>query len=151
MEFTSVDDVLDFAIKNEENARAFYLDLSEKMDNKAMRRIFMDFAEEELKHKRKLMDVKDGKLLEPSKKKVLDLKIADYLADVDEEGEIDYQKALILAMKREKNAFKLYTDLAEAIEDNEGLRDTFLALAQEEAKHKLYFEREYDNVIYKHN
>ncbi|MFC1564368.1 ferritin family protein [candidate division KSB1 bacterium] len=151
MDFNSVDNVLDFAIKNEEAARAFYLDLSEKMDNKAMRRVFMDFAEEELKHKRKLLYVKEGKLLEPSKNKILDLKIGDYLADVEEEDDIDYQKALILAMKREKNAFKLYTDLAESIEDNEGLKNTFLALAQEEAKHKLYFEREYDNEILKQN
>ena len=49
-------------------------------------------------------------------------------------------------MKQEKAAFKLYSDLAEAAED-EGVRNTFLALAQEEAKHKLRFETEYDEHI----
>ena len=46
---------------------------------------------------------------------------------------MDYQSALILAMKQEKAAFRLYTDLA-ASTDDEKTRDLFLSLAQEEAK-----------------
>ncbi|CAK0779854.1 hypothetical protein CCP3SC15_6990002 [Gammaproteobacteria bacterium] len=51
-----------------------------------------------------------------------------------------------MAMKKEKAAFKLYTDLA-ASTDDVGVRNTLLALAQEEAKHKLRFEIEYDDQI----
>jgi rubrerythrin len=57
--------------------------------------------------------------------------------------DIDYQEALILAMKKEKVAFKLYTDLSNATDD-ENLSALLRGLAQEEAKHKLYFETEYD-------
>ena len=59
---------------------------------------------------------------------------------------MDYQEALQVAMHKEKKAFLLYTDLAGAVEDA-GLKNTFLALAQEEAKHKLRFEIEYDDLL----
>ena len=59
---------------------------------------------------------------------------------------VSVAKALILAMKKEKVAFKLYTDLAAAVSSAD-LKNTFLSLAQEEAKHKLRFEVEYDNEI----
>jgi rubrerythrin len=63
---------------------------------------------------------------------------------------MDYQSALILAMKQEKAAFRLYTDLA-ASTDDEKVRDLFLGLAQEEAKHKLRFEVEYDDDFLRDN
>ena len=63
---------------------------------------------------------------------------------------MDYQQALILAMNKEKAAFRMYTDLAAAAPE-EGLRNTFLALAQEEAKHKLRFEIEYDEEVMSEN
>ena len=46
-------------------------------------------------------------------------------------------------MEKEKAAFKLYNDLA-ATTENAEIRDLLLALAQEEAKHKLRFEVEYE-------
>ena len=55
-----------------------------------------------------------------------------------------------MAMKAEKAAFKLYTDLAAATDDD-GLKQIFLDLAQEEAKHKLRFELEYDDSILTEN
>ena len=45
---------------------------------------------------------------------------------------------------------KIFEYLAEEVEDT-ALRETFLALAQEEAKHKLRFEIEYDDVILREN
>jgi rubrerythrin len=61
-----------------------------------------------------------------------------------------YEDALKLAMKREKAAFKLYTNLAEKSEDN-GMKSLFSMLAQEESKHKLRFEIEYDEYVMKEN
>ena len=80
-------------------------------------------------------------------------KISDYLIEVDPEvqgSELDYQQALIVAMKKEKAAFKLYTNLAEHTEQQE-YRHLFRALAQEEAKHKLRFEIEYDEQFLTEN
>ena len=53
-------------------------------------------------------------------------------------------------MKKEKAAYRLYLDLA-AVGEDEELTDMFLSLAQEEAKHKLRFEIEYDDEIMKEN
>ncbi len=97
-------------------------------------------------HKKKLQGIKEGKRLVPSHGKVLDLKISDYTVDVEFSEDMTYQQCLILAMKREKAAFRLYMDLAQSSEDQE-MKLTFTALAQEEAKHKLRFEVEYDEVI----
>ena len=144
--WNSVDEVLDFAIKGEEEAMELYTTLAGKVEKPWMKKIFEDFAKEEQGHKEKLLRVKEGKTLKLVEKKVLDLKIGDYLVDVEPSPDITYQDALILAMKREKVAFTLYTNLANAVEDAE-LKETFLALAQEEAKHKLRFETEYEEKI----
>jgi rubrerythrin len=82
--------------------------------------------------------------------KVRDLKIADYLVDVKPSATMSYQDALILAMKKEKAAFRMYTKLAEKAE-NPDVKAVFLNLAQEESKHKLAFEVEYDEYILKEN
>jgi len=145
-EFTSVDDILDFAIKEEEQAHQFYTALAGKMELPAKRELFEGFAQEELRHKGNLLGIKEGRTLKPSGEKVLDLKIADYVVDVEPKPDMDYQDALILAMKKEKSAYKLYSDLAEST-DRADLRDTFLALAEQEANHKLRFEIEYDDLL----
>ncbi|MEW5994541.1 MAG: ferritin family protein, partial [Candidatus Zixiibacteriota bacterium] len=82
--------------------------------------------------------------------RVQDLKIGDNLVDIDLSGDLGYQEALILAMKTEKAAFRLYNDLATATDDA-NLKQMFLSLAQEEAKHKLRFEIEYDDHILREN
>ena len=82
--------------------------------------------------------------------KVLDMKIAEYIVEEEPEPDLDYQHALILAMQREKQAFRLYTDLAELTDSSE-LKEVFLSLAQEEAKHKLRFEIEYEENVLQDN
>ena len=148
--FGSVEEILDFAIGKEEEAAQFYTSLARQTGKSWMRQVFEEFAGEERGHKAKLEAVKGGKLLLPAADKVMDLKIADYLTDIEASPDLDYQDALILAMKQEKAAFKLYTDLAAATDD-EALRATLLALAQEEAKHKLRFEIEYDDHVLQEN
>ena len=147
MHFKSVDEILDYAIDREEEAATFYTELAGKMQKPSMAKIFTDFAKEEWGHKAKIQDIKKGKTLEPSKEKILDLKIAEYVEEVPAtEKDFDYQKALILAMNNEKKAFKLYSDLANSTSDP-AIKNVFLALAQEEAKHKLFFEVEYDETF----
>ena len=150
MKFDSVDAILDYAIEKEEDARQFYLDLASKMDREYMKKIFEQFAKEEKGHKAKLQAVKEGKLMMKAEGKVMDLKIGDHLEEVDLDTKLDYQQALILAMKAEKNAYRLYNDLAVATDD-ENLKAMFLTLAQEEAKHKLRFEVEYDEYVLRDN
>ncbi|MBE9510357.1 MAG: ferritin family protein [Bacteroidetes bacterium] len=149
-EFKSIDDALDFAIQSEQEAADFYKNLANGSKNQAMREVFIQFAKEEKGHKKRLQNIKMEETFEFSDEKVFDLKIGDYLVDVKASNDMSYQEALILAMKREKSAFKLYSDLA-GIAPNSDLKNIFLALAQEEAKHKLRFEIEYDDNILKEN
>jgi len=148
--WNNIEDVLDFAMDSEEEAVQFYTRLAERVEKPWMRAVFEGFAREEQGHKAKLAAIKEGRVDLPAPAKVQDLKIGDYLVEQKPDAELDYQQALILAMKKEKAAFRLYSDLAE-IAPNEKLRQTFLALAQEEAKHKLRFEVEYDDNILKEN
>lgn len=145
-----INEILDFAIAREEESYQFYTELAEKMDMEYMQKVFKSFAKEELGHKAKLLGIKEGNELKPVGKKIMDLKIADYVVDVDPRQELDFQGALIVAMKKEKAAYRLYLDLAESASE-EKLVNTLLTLAQEEAKHKLRFEIEYDNTILTEN
>lgn len=149
-QWTSVDEVLDFAISNEEEAAQFYTDLASNMDRQWMKEVFEGFAREEKGHKAKLLEIKEGKRLLKSEKKILDLKLADYLVPPETSEKMDYQQALVLAMKKEKKAFQMYNDLAN-LSDEADLKETFLALAQEEAKHKLRFEVECDQYVLQEN
>jgi rubrerythrin len=150
MEFDSVDAVLDFAIKGEQDASDFYTELASKMEKPHMRQSLEGFAAEERGHKARLEALKAGQIEKLAKVKVLDLKIGDYLVEQKPSASMDDQSALILAMKQEKAAFRLYSDLAASTDDAE-LRDLFLGLAQEEAKHKLRFEVSYDEDMLREN
>jgi len=143
--FESAEQILDFAIEREIEAQDFYMLMAERMENPKMREVFEKFANEEMGHKMKLEAVKHGEIM-LGQKEIMSLGIADYVVDVEPRPDMDYTEALVLAMRREKAAYRLYLDLAAVAEDEE-LTDTFLSLAQEEAKHKLRFEIEYDRVV----
>jgi rubrerythrin len=147
---SSVDEILDFAIGQEEEAARFYSDLAQRTEKLGMRKALEGYADEELGHKAKLLAIKEGRLLQPVEKEILDLKLAESFVDVEASPDMDYQAALTVAMQREKVAFKMYSDLA-AITEDETARATLLALAQEEANHKLRFELEYDERILTEN
>jgi rubrerythrin len=149
--FKSFDEILEMAIKDEQRAANLYTDLAKRSRSDEMRRTFLQFSLEELGHKKKLERIKTGGEIVISDKKVQDLKIGDYLVEVNtSRDDLSYQEALIIAMKEEKAAFRLYSDLA-ARTDDAAARDVLLMLAQEEAKHKLRFEIEYDdNILREH-
>ncbi len=149
-EFKSVDEILDFAIGEEEASAGFYRVLARKMDKPWMKEVFEEFAREEDGHKAKLGKFKSGELPVPPQEKVLDLKIGDYLVDAELNPDMDFQQALMVAMKKEKAAFRMYTALAGVAADPNA-KSLLQSLAQEEAKHKLRFEIEYDDAILKEN
>ena len=150
MNFNSVDEILDYAIEKEQDASDFYTNLAGSMKVEHMKDVFLGFAQEEMGHKKKLEAVKGGKKLLSSEKRILDLKVGDFLVEIEISSNPTYQDALIVAMKAEKNAYRLYNSLANAT-DEADLKEFFLALAQEEAKHKLRFEIEYDDHILTEN
>ncbi|HNW97444.1 MAG TPA: ferritin family protein [Bacteroidales bacterium] len=149
-EFENIQDILTFAINQEQEAVDFYNDLSSRSVNREMKEIFQQFAREEMQHKAKLLAIEEQGFFDNSIEKIIDLKISDYIVQVHYTPQMTYQDALVLAMKKEKSAFKLYYNLSEKAPNAE-LKNLFLMLAQEESKHKLRFEIEYDEYVLKEN
>jgi rubrerythrin len=56
---------------------------------------------------------------------------------------MDYKDILLLGMEKEEASFRIYVDLVPRAYDSES-REILLALAQEEARHKMRFQVEYD-------
>ena len=148
--FETINDIFDFAIENEQKAVVFYNDLAKNAKNESMRESFERFAREEMGHKARLQKVKAEGYEGLKQEKILDLKISDYLVKTEPYPDMPYEEALILAMNQEKASFKLYSTLA-VIADNGEMRELFLSLSQEESKHKLSFEIEYDEFVLREN
>ena len=148
--FESIDDILDFAINAEQEAVDFYNQLATNAKTEDMRFVFTSFAQEEISHKARLTQIKKEGSFKIEKKNIADLKISDYMAKVEIKPDMTYAEALVVAMGKEKAAFRLYYDLAKAA-NTEEMRNIFIALAQEESKHKLRFEIEYDEYVLREN
>lgn len=148
--FQNINEILDFAMEAEQRAVDLYTGLAEQSSIDEMKQVFMQFAKEEMGHKARLMKIKEEGVFDVASEKVADLKIAEYTGNVQPSEHMDYQEALVFAMSQEKAAFKLYSTLAERA-PNQDLADLFTALAQEEAKHKLRFELEYDEFVLREN
>jgi rubrerythrin len=148
--FNSIDEILNFAMDSEQGAVDLYMRLADSTENTEMRDTFIQFAKEEMGHKAKLIRIKAEGVFESYQTAVIDLKISDYLSEAEPKPDMDYREALVLAMSNEKAAFKLYSRLAAESPTSE-LESLFLNLAQEEARHKLRFELEYDEFVLRDN
>ena len=148
MEFTSTNDIIDFAIKSEIEAAEFYENAAENEGTKGIVNMLKEYAQEERKHERMLKHLKDNQAKIESYlfEKVQNLKRSDYLVDMEYRPGMSYVDIVRVAMKREEKAYKLYTEMAQAAEKPE-LSNIFSIMAQEEAKHKNYFETMYDDYM----
>ena len=149
-EFSNIDDILEFAIGQEQGAIDFYSELAKNAHSDEMKQVFTEFAQEEMKHKLRLTKIREEGIFTMPKDLVADLKIADYVFTVKPTPEMTYEEALIVAMNKEKAAFRLYSNLSAKAPTQE-LKDVFLSLAMEESKHKLRFEVEYDDFVLREN
>jgi len=146
VDFTNIDEILDYAIKREEDAARLYSSLALKVERPGMKTAFLEFAKEEGRHRARLMKIKEGEMPAVTIEKVQNLQITETLVAPEFSENMTYPEILAYAMKSEKAAFTLYTNLAE-MTDDPGLSEIFASLAQEEAKHKLRFEIEYDDHV----
>jgi len=148
--FANTNDILDFAMENEQHAVDFYTELAKNAHSEDMQQTFEQFAREEIGHKARIAKIKEEGIFTLPKESVADLKISDYIVRSEPTSNMTYEQALVLAMKREKAAFKLYLKLSEQA-PSDHVRDLFLNLAQEESRHKLRFELEYDEYVLREN
>ena len=137
-------EVLELAISREEDANRFYRILATKAKDPAMRKVLEGLADEELTHKAtlELEMMKLGYVVQP---------LARENDDEDDdfrdkpEIEMSYADMLVMAIEKEEASYRLYVDLIGRV-TNEAWRETLMALAEQEVKHKIRFELEYDNL-----
>ena len=144
------EEVVEFAIEKEQQAVDDYTEASKAVQPPHMRDMLLEFAAQEEAHKRKLMGIDREAVEETSIVNIPDLKIADYSDSVELTPDMDYQDLLTVAMKREEKAHNLYSTLA-SNSSEPVLKQLFEMLAQEEAKHKLALEKEYDEHVLTEN
>jgi rubrerythrin len=139
-------EVIAFAIKREEDAIQGYGSMIEVAKTPGISKLLEELQEEERKHKQLLQELTEGKVESYVPTKVIDLKISDYLEEDTLDAEMDFQQLLIFAAKKEQNAVKLYSKLAEEVESEE-LKKLFEFLVEQEKSHKLKLETEYEKHV----
>ena len=146
----SYEEVLQFAIEREQEAQRDYEAAAATAKSPAMREALLEMAAQERGHEHRLRGLDVAKFLEKAKTPVPSLDIAEYVVAGEFHPGMNYPELLSLAMQREKAAYRLYTDLARVTPDPDA-RALFKALAQEEARHKLTFEVEFDEKVLQEN
>ena len=144
-----VSDIIEIAIKREEEAYDFYLDIHDKVVDPGLKETLKFIAAEEKKHKAFLVSYRDGNFGAKALRMAdfVDYKVAEYL----EEPEIDEaskpQDVYLVASHRELRSFHFYTELANLHADSE-IKEMLLKMANEELKHKEKMEYLYANTAF---
>lgn len=144
MDFKNLTAIIDFAISQEQEAADFYRMIGEKEAQEGKKDLFLQFADQEDKHRRILEKLKKGDtngstLDEYPFVWITDIKRSNFVAEVVYTPGMPYRDILMLAAKREEKALALYNLLLTQAKDEEA-RKVFKMLCQEEAKHKLALE-----------
>jgi rubrerythrin len=147
--FENLAQILAFAVSLEQTSYNFYIELSGRAKTEAMKKVFLDFAEQEKIHKERLL-----RIMGIAESVTVTLahheEIANYVSAVPDADNMTYEKAIKTAVNKENAAMMLYQILAGFTERKE-LRDVLELLAVEEANHKHQFEKEYHDIMTKKN
>ena len=145
----SIQTILRTAIQREIEAHVLYSAAAEMVEAPHAKKILKELAIQEVGYRRKLEALAEGKvfsvLSKPQKKKVVDLKITDYLVEIPLAPDSELQDILIVAGKREKASHDLYASLVSVAEDSD-TANLFDFLANEELMHKRRIESLYDDL-----
>lgn len=149
MEFKSVPEILRFALGKEKASRQFYVDVAGRVRNTITQSVFEAIAKEEEKHIEmiELELMKAGVTVYPEAARV-DAEDVEWVErlEMDETAEnMSYRDAMLVAIQKEKAAFQLYTQVLGMVQEPE-YRRIFMELAQEEMRHIIQFEHEYQEM-----
>ncbi len=152
MNFASLEEILDYAVAKEKEAVQFYSRLAKEESFSGAREMFTEFAREEGRHERLLLEFKTRgtaqAVADYPLKWIKDLKRSDFAVEIEYRPGMAYNEILMLAMKREEKALKLYNEFLRQAQGPEA-KKLFQVLCQEEAKHKLALESLYDDYMAK--
>jgi len=150
MNLQEFNEILDFAVAREQEAVKFYHDLQQETKFQEQRKMLAELEGMEMGHILVIEKLRQTGVKPEDIQRTPNLKIAEYLTAEPEMAELNYQNILIKAMKREESSFKLYSEMSVKFPDAE-VSTLFRRLAADEAKHKLIFEKMYDDWMSKGN
>jgi len=147
-----VREIIERAIKMEENSCNLYAAAGRRVKNPGARTGLKELAEEEKKHQTMLQNMLAGDLewtvSVGRKAKVKDLKIGEALEAKPITESSDLQEVLAFAIKREQQSGAFYAQMA-ALTEAGPVREAFEMLAREEGRHKEYVESIFEQDIYR--
>lgn len=146
MDSSKFNEIINFAIEREKEAVQFYQELQQMVSFNSHKELLKEFVLMEKSHITILENIRHTEAEKMRIPQIDNLMISDYLIESKPTSKMNYQDILIIAMKREEASYKFYSDLAKTIE-NDTIQKVFLKLASEEAKHKLHFEKIYDDKV----
>lgn len=150
MKKKAFDSILGVAIEREKEAVLFYQELQKRVLFTERKEFLRSLEKMEEGHVKILENLRNRDIDEMDIPDVPDLEIGDYLVEVELSENMSYQDILIVGMKREEAAYNLYMKLSTQTTGGQ-VKKVFQKLASEEAKHKLYFEKLYDDDILEEN
>ncbi|MFP4178894.1 MAG: ferritin family protein [Spirochaetaceae bacterium] len=139
-------EIIDYAIKREQEAVQFYRELIHFAKLASQREMIREIMRMEESHEKLLKKMKKKSPGELRERTADWFEPASYLVEAPPTGEMSLQDILIIAMKREERSYALYRELQEQT-DSEELRQTFEVLAGEETQHKKFFQELYDTQV----
>jgi len=139
--------ILDQAIQAEIEANQFSQDVAARMKNASLKEMFLDFAAQELGHRRILEGFKNNATAAISFARVQDFHVAETVQEPTLSLDLKPADAIALAMKKEETAMRHYAQLAEACKDMQQRR-LFEELAAMEREHKARMERAFVDIGY---
>jgi len=146
MKFSSFEEIIEFAIKREEEAAHAYREMAGRTKSMGLKKLLQELQGDEENHKKLLQNLTEKKIESTKVKDITDLKMSDYLVEEPLSAEMDFQDLLIFAAKKEQRAMELYSDLADKSKKKE-LKKLFDFLAMQEKSHKLKLETEYEKHV----
>jgi rubrerythrin len=150
MEFESTTDILKFSISKEKASIQFYRDLLRHLSDPTTQSLFEVLIQKEKEHIEALqLEIeKLGYTVDTDIEKPDSTFIWDEQLETDEPvSHMSFIEALLLAIQKERAAFRLYAKLLATVKDQE-LSEVLLALAEEEMRHVLQLEREYEAITH---
>jgi rubrerythrin len=144
MEFATLKNVLQCAILKEESSYEMYTRFGQMVKNASAKKLLSDLAGQELGHKRMLEEALASNHMERigGTRSLADLHLSDYMIVETVTPDSEPQHVMLFAMKREQESYDAYRELLENYGGTE-LEPLFSRLAQEELRHKIILEREY--------
>lgn len=139
--------IMDMAIAAEVESYEFYRDVAAKVADAGLKKIFQDCAAEEKGHKTALENIK-GKDIENFSFNVgVDYKISETVALPKLSLDMKPADAIALAMKKEEEAMKMYSRLAD-VTDEPPIKKVYVELAKMEEGHKEKMEAIYTSTAF---